>query len=34
MGHSTVLVTEKHYASLLDKNLREGVDSLNGLGIK
>jgi site-specific recombinase XerD len=29
MGHSSVRVTEKHYAELLDKNLRDGVDKLN-----
>jgi integrase len=31
MGHSSVLVTEKHYASLLDENLRNGVQELSKL---
>jgi len=31
MGHSSVQVTEKHYASLLDDNLRNGVQELSKL---
>lgn len=34
MGHSSVLVSERHYAKLLDKNLRDGIDELNKLSIK
>ncbi|RKY56602.1 MAG: site-specific integrase, partial [Candidatus Neomarinimicrobiota bacterium] len=29
LGHSSVRVTESHYADLLDKNLREGVELLD-----
>ena len=34
MGHSSVVVTERYYASLIDRNLREGVKSLDILDIK
>lgn len=30
MGHTSVTVTEKHYAGLLDENLRNGVQQLDG----
>jgi len=33
MGHANVLVTEKHYAGILDKNLREGMGALSKLAI-
>ena len=33
MGHSNVLVTEKHYAGILDKNLRAGINELSKLSI-
>lgn len=29
MGHSSVRVTESHYADLLDKNMREGIELLD-----
>ena len=29
LGHSSVRVTESHYAELLDKDLREGVELLD-----
>ena len=32
MGHSSVVVTEKHYASLIDKNLRAGSKKDNWIG--
>lgn len=34
MGHSNVLVTERHYAKLNDKSLRDGVKELSKLGIR
>ena len=33
MGHSSVLVSERHYLKLDDKNLRGGVNELSKLGI-
>ena len=33
MGHANVLVTEKHYAGILDRNLRDGINELSKLSI-